>query len=194
MVTIIPRCFLHGGKRLCGKVPSPAQIAKATKMEDKDQRFAFVDWVRVLVKGGNGGSGGISLLSLYANEFAGPDGGNGGNGGHVIFRACAQTKSLSHLNAIEEAPSGVAGRRNDLEGKNGPHRVINVPLGTVFRNAEREVVAELVQEGSMFIAAKGGAGGKGNAFFKAPDRQTPLCAEKGGVGESYTFDIGNCIP
>ena len=89
-----------------------------------------------------------------------------------------------------EAPNGVNGGTRDLEGKNAAHKIIDVPMGTLFRNLDREIVAEVDKEGSMFLAARGGEGGKGNAFFKSSDRQEPLIAEKGGQGEAFTFDIG----
>ena len=77
-----------------------------------------------------------------------------------------------------------------MEGKNAAHKIIDVPLGTVFRNLDREIVAEVQDENSIFLAARGGEGGKGNAFFKTTSRQKPMMAEKGGQGEAFTFDIG----
>ena len=65
---------------------------------------------------------GILYFSVYKNEFAGPDGGNGGNGGHVIFKASTHRNSLSHLNVVLEAQSGVKGGNCDMEGKNAAHR------------------------------------------------------------------------
>ena len=70
-------------------------------------------------------------------------------------------------------------------------RVILVPVGTMFRNVHsREIIAELTNEGSMFLAARGGAGGKGNTHFKSSENQNPELAEAGGVGEEYIFNIG----
>ena len=64
----------------------------------------------------------------------------------------------------------------------------------MFRNVNtREVVAELTTEGSMFLAARGGAGGKGNAYFKSSEKQAPMLAEVGGEGEEYIFDIGKWV-
>ena len=69
-----------------------------------------------------------------------------------------------------------------------------MPVGTIFRNFERQVVAELTKEGSVFLAARGGAGGKGNTYFKSAEKQTPALAEVGGDGEKFIFDIGReCI-
>ena len=88
---------------------------------------------------------------------------------------------MSH---ILSASDGGSGGTNNLEGKNASHRIIDVPLGTRFRNPLQDIViAELDKEGSMFLAARGGEGGKGNAFFKDAQRQTPLMSEKGGLGK-----------
>ena len=181
------RRYLHWSKSLWSTV-QPSKIRKATKLQDKDNHH-FIDWVQVKVKAGNGGDGRLSLLSVYKKEFAGPDGGNGGNGGHIIFRANPKVNSLSHLPASLTATDGGAGGKNEMEGKNAQHRIIDVPLGTRFRNLNQEVIAELDKDGSLFLAAKGGEGGKGNAFFKAAQRQTPLMAERGGQGELFTYDV-----
>ena len=101
--------------------------------------------------------------------------------------------SLNHLTPVISAPDGTNGTKVKCEGKNAKHLIVDVPVGTIFRNLEGEVVGEVVQEGSMFIAARGGAGGKGNTFFKTSTRQTPMCAEKGGIGEKFTFDIGKIV-
>ena len=120
----------------------------------------------------------------------GPDGGDGGNGGHVIFRSDGSFSSLEHLKSLEQAPNGVAGGEVFCDGKNAKHRIIPVPEGTIFRNMEGEIVAELAEEGSMFIAAKGGAGGLGNAAFKSSTNKTPEVAEVGGEGEMFSYEIG----
>lgn len=167
-------------------------ISKATKLQSRKEagKQKFVDCIRVNVKAGNGGDGGISLSSIAHQEHAGPDGGNGGNGGHVIFKASRHKNSLSHLKVGIFAQNGVSGGKDKLEGQNASHLVVDVPLGTVFRNLNRQIVAELAKEGSMFLAARGGEGGKGNEFFKSAERQTPIVAEKGGNGEQFTFEIG----
>ena len=108
----------------------------------------------------------------------------------MIFKASKRKNSLSHLSSVIGAKNGVSGGRCDKEGKNAPHKIIDVPLGTVFRNLDREIVAEVQEEDSMFLAARGGEGGKGNAFFKSSNVQRPMIAERGGIGEAFTFDIG----
>lgn len=95
---------------------------------------SFVDWRRVRCAGGNGGAGCISMLSEFRVEFAGPDGGDGGNGGHVLFRASRQVSSLEHVGGTEAAPAGGKGRNKKCHGKDADHRVVDVPLGTIFRN------------------------------------------------------------
>jgi GTP-binding protein len=124
---------------------------------------------------GDGGDGGIFFSSIFANEFAGPSGGNGGCGGHVIFRASSSVSSLGHVRFIDTkkhiysdfsligkfssrktitAPDGVTGGENKMDGKNAQDLIVDVPVGTIFRNKEREIVAELVKEGSLMLAAR----------------------------------------
>ncbi len=103
-----------------------------------------------------------------------------------IFQASKGISDLSHIKSVTAAKAGEKGRNKNMHGKDADHKVVEVPVGTVFRNLvenlfflfrwiwpdilvifqEREIVCELTEEGSMFLAAKGGAGGKGNAFFK----------------------------
>ena len=168
-------------------VPLRPKKAKGTATMSQ----AFVDCRTVQVVGGNGGHGSISLLSLFANEFAGPAGGNGGNGGHVIFKASGEVTSLNHLKASVRAQDGVNGGGKNLDGKNAPNRVVLVPVGTAFRNTHtRQIVGQLLNDGELFLAAKGGAGGKGNAHFKSAENQTPKVAEAGGSGEKFEMIVG----
>ena len=109
----------------------------------------------------------------------------------MIFRSDHSFSSLDHLKSVVEAPHGVTGGEVTCDGKNAKHKIIPVPVGTIFRNMEGEIVAELTEEGSMFIGAKGGAGGLGNAAFKSSTNQTPQVAEAGGEGEMFSYEIGN---
>lgn len=147
----------------------------------------FVDFRRVRVLGGNGGDGCISLLSVYKKERAGPDGGDGGNGGHVIFKAVKRRKSLEHLNSYIRADNGDPGRNKDCHGKSAENLVIEVPVGTLFKR-DGVVVANLDKEESLFVGARGGAGGKGNAFFTTDVDQAPRVAEFGGKGEYFEYE------
>ncbi len=182
--------------RLQNKTSVPMRSRKAAKDWDDIRNRksaasnAFVDYRRVRVQAGDGGDGRVSMASVFRVEFAGPDGGDGGNGGHVIFRACRGVQSLIDVPSVVHAAAGVSGQGSDCYGKNSPHRIVQVPVGTVIKNLEQEVLCELTDEGAMFLAARGGCGGKGNAAFKTPTCQAPLFAEKGGKGECFTLDVG----
>ncbi|RZC32834.1 mitochondrial ribosome-associated GTPase 2, partial [Asbolus verrucosus] len=141
--------------------------------------------------GGKGGDGCISFLHLWSNEFAGPDGGDGGNGGHVIFKATSDTKDLVNVLTVIKAEDGEKGRNKDCHGKNAEHCVIHVPIGTIVKNCHGRVVGDLSTEGVMFVAARGGAGGKGNHFFITDTQQSPEICEYGAEGEDleYTLEI-----
>ncbi|XP_015519742.1 mitochondrial ribosome-associated GTPase 2 isoform X1 [Neodiprion pinetum] len=147
----------------------------------------FIDMKQVTVIAGNGGDGAISFLHLWANEFAGPDGGDGGSGGHVIFQASTDVNNLSHVKTILSAPHGEKGQNKDCFGKNADNFVVNVPVGTIVRSLEGKIVADLGNVGMMFIAARGGAGGHGNAFFKSDIEQSPKISEYGAKGESFQY-------
>ena len=149
----------------------------------------FVDCVDVEVEGGKGGDGRISFLSEFAVEFAGPDGGDGGHGGHVIFQASDQTRDLSHLKRKIVATYGGPGRNKKMHGKDATHTTIRVPTGTLIRNKNGELVGDLDIEGSSFLAARGGSGGKGNTYFKTAVRQAPEIAEAGAEGEKFGYTL-----
>lgn len=145
--------------------------------------------MQVRVIGGKGGDGCISFLHLWSNEFAGPDGGDGGNGGHVIFRALTNVKDLSLVASVVQADAGEKGFNKDCHGKNAEHKIIDVPLGTIVKNEDGVVVGDLEREGLMFIAARGGSGGKGNHFFITDTEQAPKISEYGAKGEDLTYIV-----
>ena len=147
----------------------------------------FVDCVEVEARGGRGGNGRISFLSLFAVEFAGPDGGDGGHGGHVIFQASEQVKDLSRVCARQFARPGGAGGTQHKAGRDATHLYVEVPPGTMVRNKEGELVADLDSPDSCFIAARGGAGGKGNAHFRTAVRRAPEIAECGAEPEVFGY-------
>ena len=149
----------------------------------------FVDCVDVEVEGGKGGDGRISFLSVYAVEFAGPDGGDGGHGGHVVFQACDQTRDLSRVKKKIIARYGTPGRNKNMHGKDAGHTVIKVPTGTLIRNKDGLLVGDLNSEGSSFVAARGGSGGKGNSHFRTAVRQAPEIAECGAEGEKFAYTL-----
>lgn len=126
---------------------------------------------------------------MWANDLAGPDGGDGGNGGHVIFRATHSVKDLRHINVVLKADEGEKGSSKDCNGKNAENYVVDVPIGTIIKNSEGKVVGDLSSEDLLFIAARGGAGGKGNHFFITDVEQAPEICEYGALGEQIEYTI-----
>ncbi len=113
----------------------PLRSSKAAKAwNEKPGRTDFVDWARVKVTGGCGGAGCISTLSDCGVEFAGPDGGDGGNGGHVVFKAVNVVKDLGHLKTVLDGPAGGKGKGRNCHGRDAKHMIIEVPVGTMFKN------------------------------------------------------------
>ena len=124
-------------------------------------------------------------MHLHREKFVdkgGPDGGNGGRGGHIVLRGNNQHWTLLHLKYRKHihADDGVRGGSALSTGANGKDVVVDVPLGTVVRNAEsREMLFEITEHGEEKILVKGGRGGMGNAFFKSATNQTPRYAQPG---------------
>lgn len=132
----------------------------------------------------------MSFMHLKGNEFAGPDGGDGGNGAHIIFKADQNLKSLNKINSIYTAESGVQGSACHMKGKNGQHLVIKVPIGTTFKPInDPNNITDLAKNNAMFIAARGGAGGKGNYYYLTNENKKPTQVELGHIGEEFTYDI-----
>ncbi|CAG4974722.1 unnamed protein product [Colias eurytheme] len=149
----------------------------------------YVDSCRVRAVAGKGGDGCISFLSAWCKDHAGPDGGDGGHGGHVIFQATHSKKSLNHCHTVITAKDGERGFNKDCHGKNAKHVVVDVPLGTIIKDAYGRVVGDLQAEGAMFVAARGGAGGRGNRFFLTDTEQAPSVAEFGAPGETNQYSL-----
>jgi len=156
-----------------------------------NQAQYFSDAKRIRAIGGKGGDGCVSFLQLWCNERAGPDGGDGGHGGHVVFQASNDVRNFNHVGSILKAEEGERGSSKDCHGKNAKHSVIKVPIGTVIRNAQGLIVGDLGQADLMFVAARGGAGGKGNRFFTTDKETSPKVCEYGPSGEdlSYTLEL-----
>jgi len=142
----------------------------------------FVDYVKLNLKSGNGGKGSIHLHREKFITKGGPDGGDGGRGGHVIFRANKNLWTLFHFKFKQHfsAGHGGDGSKNRSSGADGEDVYVEVPLGTVVKNAEsQEVLFEFTADGQEHILLKGGLGGRGNWHFKSPTRQTPRYAQPG---------------
>ena len=172
-----------------GHAATPLRALKGKS--DRNPVKHFVDWTQTRLIAGDGGDGSISTSSVLYVEFAGPDGGDGGSGAHVIFEASSRVRDLGHIKGKVQAPRGGAGKNKSRHAKDARHLVLPVPVGTVLRNLEGVLVADLAREGTCFLAAKGGAGGKGNAHFKTATRRCPEIAESGGQGEEleYTLEL-----
>lgn len=172
--------------RPVGEVSNAVPL-KSLKPRSQIQRLnTFVDWKRVKFLAGNGGDGCISFLSYVNQPLAGPDGGDGGSGGHIILRANENVKSFANLNSAYKADDGKAGQGKDMTGTPGEHIYLEVPVGTLVRLPDTgKIIADLNVNQSMFIIARGGAGGKGNHFFLSDKNRHPRVAEFGGIGEQH---------
>jgi len=142
----------------------------------------FVDYVKIHVASGNGGKGSTHLHREKYVAKGGPDGGDGGRGGHVVLRTNPNLWTLVSFKFKQhfKAGHGEHGSKNRSTGADGEDVFIDVPLGTVVRDAEtNEVLTELTEENQEFCAAEGGLGGRGNWHFKTPTNQTPRYAQPG---------------
>lgn len=178
------------------------QSSSAPKPSPRPQ--PFVDSKIVRFQGGKGGDGCISSLNLFANANVCPDGGNGGCGGHVVLRANQYVKSLNGIASAYLGKPGVVGMGKNLYGANAEHTFVDVPVGTVVAHApakhlseeERpdplttsDIVADLDEDGSMFIAARGGGGGRGNNTYLSNTNRHPQVAQRGAHGEVNQYEL-----
>jgi len=146
----------------------------------------FVDFVKVFVKGGDGGDGAVAFLREKFQPKGGPAGGDGGKGGDVILVATSKKTTLVDFKYKKHltAQNGEKGKGKNQKGKDGEDLIIFVPVGTVIKDAETgEILCDLDKDGKSFIVAKGGKGGRGNAKFSTATNQAPRFAEKGEPGE-----------
>ena len=150
----------------------------------------FKDNIVIKVRAGKGGAGAVSFRREKYIPKGGPDGGDGGKGGDVIIQAQQGYYNLGHLfkDRIYKAPNGGFGMGQNRHGKDGQDLVIYVPAGTQVLDAETgELLADLVNEGDTVCVAKGGMGGKGNAFFKTATHQAPRFSQPGMPGEERSI-------
>lgn len=146
----------------------------------------FVDYVKICCRSGKGGDGCMHLLRDKKTAMGGPDGGDGGRGGDIIVRGNAQMWTLLHLKYRKHviAEPGGNGRDSNCHGKDGKDDYLDVPLGTVAKDAETgEFLFEITRDGQEEILLKGGRGGLGNANFKSSTNQTPRYAIPGKEGK-----------
>lgn len=146
----------------------------------------FVDYAEIEVWGGKGGNGCVSFRREKYLPKGGPNGGDGGKGGDLILRVDPDLSTLLdfHYKRIYKAGNGKHGEGKDRTGEGGKDLVVKVPPGTVVKDRESgELLGDLVLSEDLFIAAKGGRGGKGNAHFKSSTNQAPRFAQPGEKGE-----------
>jgi len=150
----------------------------------------FVDYVKIFCRSGKGGSGSAHLLRDKLTRKGGPDGGDGGRGGHVILKGNDQFWTLLHLKYRKHvfASNGDGGGSSLKTGASGGDSYIEVPLGTVARDAEtNEIIFEITGHDEEKILISGGRGGLGNDHFKSSTHQTPRYAQPGEPGQEGWF-------
>lgn len=145
----------------------------------------FVDYVKIHCTSGNGGGGSAHFRREKYIPQGGPDGGDGGRGGHIILKGNKQLWTLLHLKYHKhlKAGHGAHGSGNNAKGAQGEDKFIEVPLGTIARDAETgEALFEITEDGEEQILVPGGRGGLGNDHFKSATYQTPRFAQPGEPG------------
>ena len=146
----------------------------------------FTDYAKITIKSGNGGDGAVTFRREKYVAAGGPDGGDGGRGGSIYFRVDPNANTLIDFRYTKKfkAQSGENGSGGHKYGKSGEDLYINVPIGTIIKDAETgKVVADLSNEGQEELVLKGGRGGKGNSHFATATRQVPRFAQAGEDGE-----------
>jgi GTP-binding protein len=152
---------------------------------------AFVDESQVHVKGGNGGAGAVSFRREAHVSRGGPDGGDGGQGGSVYLEATTNLASLLSFvdHPHRRAGDGGHGGGKKRHGRNGTDLVVPVPVGTIVRHENGDVLADLTSTGDRYMAAAGGRGGRGNARFLSNRLRAPAFAEQAELGEEHWLSL-----
>ncbi len=147
----------------------------------------FVDKIKIYTKAGNGGNGAVSFRREKYVSHGGPDGGDGGKGGSIIFRVDPGSNTLLAFRYKRKftAPAGANGAGRKFHGADAEDVIINVPPGTLIRDADTDKIIHDMSEndGADFTLCRGGRGGWGNRHFATPTRQVPMFAKNGTRGE-----------
>ncbi|MEW6594852.1 MAG: GTPase ObgE [Thermodesulfobacteriota bacterium] len=154
--------------------------------------MAFIDEAKFFVKAGDGGNGCVSFRREKFVPKGGPDGGDGGDGGSVIIEASGRLTSLLDFKYRSHflADNGGHGQGKRMHGKNGGDCILRVPPGSLIKDVDSgEVLAELMADGDRFVAARGGAGGRGNVHFATSQNRAPRIATKGKPGDERWYRI-----
>ena len=152
----------------------------------------FLDQVQLKVEAGHGGAGSTHFRREKFAEKGGPDGGDGGRGGSVYVVANPSLNTLNLYRSVREytAERGASGEGGRRQGRDGVDVVLDVPLGTVLKDADSgEVLAEVLSPGDKICVARGGRGGLGNNNFKSSTNRVPMHHQPGEEGELRTLAL-----
>jgi len=148
----------------------------------------FIDQAKILIRSGHGGPGAISFRRESMTPRGGPDGGDGGRGGSAVVRTDAQLGTLLDFKYTRNffAEDGHPGEGRNCSGRDGQDAILMVPPGTIVKRASTgELMADLTGDKTEVVVARGGRGGKGNAFFATSTNQAPRHAQPGEDGEEF---------
>ncbi len=152
----------------------------------------FLDHATIDVQAGRGGAGAVSFRRESYVPHGGPDGGDGGNGGNIVLTVDTQLSTLldyRYRNRYRAEP-GQDGAGSNRTGRSGDDLVLHLPPGTVVRDVESgEILGELISPGDTLVVARGGRGGKGNAFFTTATNQAPRHHQPGEDGEARKVEL-----
>lgn len=146
--------------------------------------FNFIDYVKISIFSGNGGSGCIHFRKEKYVIKGGPDGGDGGDGGSIIIKGNYNLYTLLHLKYIKKiyAKNGESGTKNNQHGLSGKNSTLELPIGTVIRDFYTKKILEIINNTKKKILLYGGEGGFGNFYFKSSVNKTPRFSQKGKEG------------
>lgn len=149
----------------------------------------FIDETKISLKAGDGGGGTVSFRREKFIEYGGPDGGNGGRGGSIYLRAMSDLNTLADFRYKQhfKAECGRSGQGANKTGRSGEDIILDVPIGTeIYDETGSLLIADLKEKENLFLIAKGGDGGFGNATFKSSTNQSPRRATPGWPGDELT--------
>lgn len=152
----------------------------------------FTDRVVLQIFAGDGGAGVVAWCREKYRPDGGPYGGNGGKGGSIYIEVDESLYGLDHYRhqKIYRAPNGNPGASNDCTGRDGEPLILKVPPGTLLKNSiTHEVLYDFTKHKESFCVCKGGAGGKGNSYFKTSVNRSPAYATPGKEGENATIEL-----